>query len=547
MEEKLGYLMLEVGGIQNFILATGKLKEMLGGSELIESLSKDFLRDFCEDYGYTLLYTADDDEFGIKANPKCPADGEILALQVNAGSIHLLFQDRLHARSFLKAISLRTLALYPGLPLFGAADECSFDRKSIAEAKGRLRNAIAAERSRAPASSGMSMLPVCECARLDGLPAAGFSYSPDSKEPVSLPSITRSRDELLENAENRLNIIKNGGSVRWPRDFNELSAPVNKIAFIHMDGNDLGKLFRNFFKNLNDGISIEEYLRSTGELSKVVETSSREAFAYAVEGIEKFERTRLMADDEQTVTMPLRPLVLGGDDVTVAVRADLGLLFINRFVSKFEEKARTKDGTQLSMGVGMVVASAGYPFLRAFNLSESLLDNAKNLTKDSAQGKRPSSIDWIVMTSEVESDLKEMRRHNDTALQDGALLTGKPYLLEKGSLKDFLEKGIKVLYNLPRSAVRPALNECRHSERAGNLYYEQMLKNIARGIGGRHNETTVSPAEQLKIFKDIFPDGFFERRADGISCTKLGDYIELRHLLPADRNDLKTYLELLDD
>lgn len=34
------YVVFEIGGIQNFILSTGKMKEMIGGSELIERLSK---------------------------------------------------------------------------------------------------------------------------------------------------------------------------------------------------------------------------------------------------------------------------------------------------------------------------------------------------------------------------------------------------------------------------------------------------------------------------------------------------------------------------
>ena len=43
MSDKFGYVVLEVGGIQKYILSTGKLKEMIGGSELIESLSAKYL------------------------------------------------------------------------------------------------------------------------------------------------------------------------------------------------------------------------------------------------------------------------------------------------------------------------------------------------------------------------------------------------------------------------------------------------------------------------------------------------------------------------
>ena len=79
MSDKLGYVVLEVGGIQKYILSTGKLKEMIGGSELIESLSDNYLTDFANNNGLTVL-----DKI------RKPEDNEILPLQRNAGAMHLL-------------------------------------------------------------------------------------------------------------------------------------------------------------------------------------------------------------------------------------------------------------------------------------------------------------------------------------------------------------------------------------------------------------------------------------------------------------------------
>lgn len=47
-------------------------------------------------------------------------------------------------------------------------------------------------------------------------------------------------------------------------------------------------------------------------------------------------------DDEGApkVTIPLRPLVLGGDDITFVVRADLALIFVDAFESYFEEESK---------------------------------------------------------------------------------------------------------------------------------------------------------------------------------------------------------------
>lgn len=45
MEQRLAFVKLEVCGIQKFLCSTGKLKEMLGGSEIIDSLPEGFLND----------------------------------------------------------------------------------------------------------------------------------------------------------------------------------------------------------------------------------------------------------------------------------------------------------------------------------------------------------------------------------------------------------------------------------------------------------------------------------------------------------------------
>lgn len=88
MSDKLGYVVLEVGGIQKYILSTGKLKEMIGGSELIESLSDNYLTDFANNNGLTVL-----DKI------RKPEDNEILPLQRNAGAMHLLFHVLKKAKS----------------------------------------------------------------------------------------------------------------------------------------------------------------------------------------------------------------------------------------------------------------------------------------------------------------------------------------------------------------------------------------------------------------------------------------------------------------
>ena len=538
MNSELGYVVLEVGGIQNFILGTGKLKEMLGGSELVESLSKDFFAECCHELGLRLIETTD---------ARQPGERDVLALQRNAGALHLLFASPKVGQKFVCAYGLKALERYPGLPLFAALRPCRWTKESIAQAKRELSGDITRQRNAAPVATGMSMLPLCRPARLDGLPAV----AEDNEEAISLPSRTRRLPELLEKARQRLRKMDLGDipeswRPEWSDDLEKLAAGQGKVAFIHMDGNDLGKLFRDRLEKMDKkDVSPEISIRDMGELSRLVEESTAEAFQAALQRVLEYDLTCVdtqRTDDASApsaLVVPVRPLVLGGDDVTVVARADVALLFINAFVRAFEACSRAK-GTRLSVGVGMVVCPVGYPFLRAFALAEALIKNAKNLTA-AMPGERPSSMDYLVITNEVDAELGAGRQRTATA-DDGCLLTAKPLLLQQGALADFVDDGIKVLTSLPRSAVRPAMNECRRGKAHADKVWQQMLKNLQRGLGGRHNVALMSE----KTFKRLFPDSFFLARGDRY-VTRLGDYLELAHLLPTNPTGYDAYLRNDED
>lgn len=521
MGNKLGYAVLEVGGIQNFILGTGKLKEMIGGSELIESLSKNFLEEICKQLNLKIIGYED---------PHEPKDNEVLTVQRNAGALHLLFSSSDKAKSFVNKFGLAVIEKYPGLPLFAAVETCEWKIDSLLDVKHILSRKITEKRNLAPVATGLEMLPICTTARLDGLPAVEI----DKKVAISLVSRTRRTEDLLRDAKDRLNeTTKNLPSelrVICSDDLNELAGDSNRVAFIHMDGNDLGNLFAQHIKE-NKSTPVEQFIYKMGKLSKHVEETTKAAFDKALLTIIDFEAKYR---HKKKIICPARPLVLGGDDVTVIVRADLALLFIDAFVKEFEAYSQKQE--RLSVGVGMVVCQSGYPFLKAFSLAEDLLKNAKQATANITEN-RPSSLDYIVLTNDAENNLNQLRNHIKAT--DGSSLTSKPIMLKDNNLLDFMYNGLDVLLYLPRSAVRTALNECRKGKDHTKKIYEQIIKNIQRDIGGRNCTSLLKQEDFLKIF----PKGFFIQQKDGKYFTALSDYLELDHMLSAPLNEYIEYFK----
>ncbi len=557
MSDKFGYVVLEVGGIQKYILSTGKLKEMIGGSELIESLSAKYLDDF-----------AQNNHLNILKEIRKPVDNEILPLQRNAGAMHLLFSSEAKGREFLQNFGLKLLEDFPGLPIFGALEECEFTSSGIREAKFKLSNKITDQRNKYPTSTGMQLLPICAEAPLDGEPAIGkVSYGKNaSSEIISLSSKTKRNEQLLEDSKGRLREIEPdegvGPDLKWSDDLEEIACGSEKVAFIHIDGNDLGKRFRQELENISDKETDEDktgqqsssedryqnainVIKTMSALSNTVKETTTAAFK---KGLSECLKHTKLTDNTGKKLVPARPLVLGGDDVTVVIRADLALYFIDAFVKEFErysnqELGKKNPNDKLTVGVGMVVCPTGYPFLKAFDLSEELVKNSKELTAH--MENRPSSMDYIVITNDTENDIDSIRAHLFTA-EDGSKLTAKPMLLSGNNLAQFVENGISVLEKLPRSTLRNSLSVCRKGVNEALQNYTKLKDNIARGLGGRANQNQMGATEFSELFKEgVETKGFFYKDKDDKNFkTKLGDYIELNHLLPEELKDYKEYFEI---
>ena len=652
------YVVFEIGGIQNFILSTGKMKEMIGGSELIERLSKEILDNFIASFKFNNISfktrsTAKESNSEQNANSKevlPPEDDEMLFMQRNAGTFHMLMKSNEAAQEFITQFSEMMIEKYPGLPLFSAIDEMTWDTTSYKEAKNRIKTRINIQRSAAPVSYGLAMNPLFEEAPLDGLPVVDEEISPDGKrEFISSVSRTKRNLELIKKSDDRLHrkeellkspapqvqqsvqavednsdnqvnasqplskkdkkalkkekrkekrqldknknvnkglseFIKSAGKIisnlldksndkkdsqakneltddeckelwfkaEWPKDLKEIEGRQGKVAYVHMDGNDYGKLFINavskYFTSDNKSKAdaevkapkFDQGLRQMGNLSKNVFDNSMNAFWNAVLAILPYSIVGKDDEGAPKVTIPLRPLVLGGDDITFVVRADLALIFVDAFESYFEEESKKfnqheQDFSGLSMGIGIVVCSSSFPFVRAFDLSENLVSNAKSITVN--EKNRPGSIDYVVITNDIEDDIDALRQNSYTAEDGTSLLTTKPFIYNKEDFREFIRKAYNVLYKLPRSAIREAANKCRKGPDFADKAYKQLELNIERNQGKGRNGFRLTSEE----FHNIFKDGFFYKDKNGKTVTQLLDYLEIAHLCSTEGEELKDY------
>ncbi|MDR3038732.1 MAG: hypothetical protein LBV21_05550 [Candidatus Adiutrix sp.] len=521
------YAAVEVGGIQNYIFATGKLKEVIGASQIIELVTaEETWAPLLKNLGLELL----------EAVPPSGGDRWAFKLQAQAGSLALLLPGADWGRRFLKDYARLILGRWPGLPVDGALVE----HVALSEVINRQADSqIACQRAQRP-PDGLPLNPFVEMAPLDGRAAVKRDRSKkDGKKTgpwLSRPSLVRRDDCWLKKAKERLTAefedelkkVLDGRQVEWSDDLEELLAGREKrrVALIHIDGNDLGHFFsREINKGPAAGENFEGLVRSTrtiNELSGLITEANRAAFQRALAAAAQADQAgRRKAEKTSLYRAPFRPLVMGGDDLTALVRADLAFDFLAAFVSEYEKRTQAHE---LSLGVGMVIMPASYPFLKAYHLAESLCSNAKKTTV--GDNPRPSSLDYVIISGEVDNDLDALRRR--AVADDGSRLTGKPFKLTSGFLEDFLKKADEVLNCLPRAHTRGALEICRRGRAAAQPAYAKLRDNIRRELGGRHEAALMN----VKRFDEIFHDGFFEKPGHDYYQTALADYLELRDYRP---------------
>lgn len=172
-----------------------------------------------------------------------------------------------------------------------------------------------------------------------------------------------------------------------------LRGEENQIAFIHADGNGLGAALQALEKACRG--QPEKYVTIYSSFSRAVSRATVAAARRATSEV-------LLPSIEDDLRVPARPLVLGGDDLSIIVRPDLALPFAQAFLQAFEDASKDElgqldiDGCPkgLTAACGIAIVNAGHPFARAAELAEALCGHAKKVVKRryAVAGVPPSSL-----------------------------------------------------------------------------------------------------------------------------------------------------------
>lgn len=374
--------LFEARQIQRFVFATGKLRDASGASELLDALSNDAKAD-----------SAGHATGGVAGGllDKLLPDAEVF--RAAGGALDIVHPDAEKLKLFRAAFRLELARRAPGL-VFSDSLATAPD---VASAREAARNGMSdggpVKGLRLPLGSPL----VRPAPRSGGNPADLSGWTKGGRCKVTgehADLATQLARQYLESGREVLAdkfLSRGSAPLRWPTVlsvdddgqakqskrtvvFPFAEGMIPRIAILHADGNGMGALFKRAVERYRDSP------KTVRDISRALAAATQAAVQSAMKAV---------ADQAVNGIIPARPIVLGGDDVSLILRADLAPQFALDFAEAFGALATAAmkpfgvlgSDEAMTTKVGFVVIGPNQPFAQAYSLAESLASAARSQTE----------------------------------------------------------------------------------------------------------------------------------------------------------------------
>lgn len=416
-----------VQGIQSFIFQTNKLKEIIGASELVEEICTSM---FAEQINKTYKELVVDKNAIVNA----------------AGNIKYVFDDEgLCKKTFLE-FPKKVMEAAPGITISQAVVE--FDKEQFSEIVNILEKKLLAQRNKPMPSLTIGIMGM-QRSRATGFPAVdkdnGNFYDEGAKKKLQAKERNALWDKSVASTLDYPNLTATD-------NINNITEKNDWIAIVHADGNGLGQVIRTI------GNNNEKLHQFSLALDKATTAAAQEAAAITLN----------KTDTQGLKFYPFRPIVLGGDDLTIIIRGDLAIKYVEAFLNAFEKETKKRlanidvrlcNGLTACAGIAFIKSS--FPYYYGYNLAEDLCSAAKKDAKSRGNDVRSCIMFHKVQDSFVEDYNEIIERELTTS--EGLSFKFGPYYLDNSDIDrwsiDDLVKSVKDLDDKEGNALKSGIRQ----------------------------------------------------------------------------------------
>lgn len=369
-----------VQGIQGFIFQTNELRDIVGASELVADVCTDLFDEVLKTYGVTIV--------------------EKNAIVMAAGNIKYIFDSEDDCKTVVRIFPKTVMEYAPGITISQAVVKYNpNDTDAFANAVQKLESKLRIQRNKPMRDTTIGLMGI-ERSRQTGLPVTHIVNGQHLDEGTYRKLYTNQGEER-KNTTQELCDKAFGDNVNKgliPFDIEKITGLNDWIAIIHADGNGLGQVVQ----------------RVGGDPQKLERFSKKLDVATTNAAVKAFKDVMEVAQLKEGDKIPVRPIVLSGDDHTLLCRADLAMRYVKAFIENFKTETErllgNSDGKQpegnllkdvfkggenyLTACAGIAFIKSSYPFYYGYQLAEALCDRAKKDTKalyNANDGNLPAS------------------------------------------------------------------------------------------------------------------------------------------------------------
>lgn len=440
--------LFEAKSIQSYLFQSGKLKDVISASERLDRL-------------------IDNHPSSVLANviEQCQLDTDLLTphttqhdqqisfVRCKGGAFYAWSQSKAPLRQLRSTWTLTVQQLFPGLTFCDALCEDASLQQALQQGHAALAAARNLPRPHYPLSTapcvasprtGLAAVPLSAAAQREVAPQAN-----ESEQQIDLDTELHRQCYRFLGLRDSLLLQKFSTNIDLPADLQfpldtsafynahteqTEDADLRDLALIHIDGNGLGKQLRALRKALEnqpDDVFSTAFRQFSDALAKATERAAAEATQWLYQ-------TQLKQQENTPVTyLAMRPLVLGGDDITLLCRADLALGYAKYFCRAFQTHSaeqlkglhtRYLKGSAdllpyLTASGGILYHKANHPFMLCHHLVEGLCSEAKTVTKATPTAQ-PAALSFYRISKALAEDIRVLRAQSQQWLWQGKPLQG---------------------------------------------------------------------------------------------------------------------------
>lgn len=480
MSKEVGAILLDTRSIQKYVFSCNKLKTNVGASYLVDGIFNDLMQKIVlPSFNLKMPEISWQESKQIEMIKDDSIEAEIV--YIGGGNMLILInkfsgkEDNLNlCRKIVKKWTLEILKKAPGLKTGAAIGMMDVERfkdsldKMYVQLKQNQNTVL--PQVDLP-YTGLTL----EC-NISGKTADVFDWTNEKWIAKEVKAKTDAYTYASEKVRSEYkDILEKDGS----RDKYDFASELEKIgckegesyiSVIHIDGNNMGVKFskcKDSQERKELSLKVAQIVQNAFyELIKTI-IAEYDSKAYA----EALDMEKLV-DKEGKKLLPIRPIIIGGDDITFVCPARVGIEYAKRFIEavnkqeflsdeqhKHMSEEVKKEGNSIILSKtmsccgGVAIVPLKYPFFRAYQLAEHLCGSAKNKSRDNDN----SLIDFAILYGEMTPDLDQLCRYQYSA-PEGYLHYG-PYSVQKeiqdGShINDLLVLKDDIRDNVPKNKIK---------------------------------------------------------------------------------------------